>query len=99
MALTSEEWAKIASKCDNDPSQLMTPQERYAFLIANVREEDIARIYDIRSTQGGRRKRKLLSEVLEWDNTETYERPPSGRALEDLVLECVDAGIELADYL
>lgn len=46
-----------------------------------------------------RRKSRHLSDVLDWDNMETYERPPSGRALEDLVLECVDAGIDIELYL
>lgn len=98
MTITPEQWTQL-SKCDNDLSHLMTARERNEFLRSHASEDDIAKIYDIRSTAGGRRKRKLTSDALTWDNLEHYERPISGRALEDLVLECIDAGIDIDLYL
>ncbi len=99
MALSDEEWAKLSDEIKSAAPSLMSPDERKALLEAHAPELYLkAQKRSVRAFQCSLNKHPAYS--LEYEESEDfYSRPPSGRALEDLVLECVAAGIKLEDYL
>lgn len=100
MTISAEEWAKLEQEMIVDrASHLMGANERKQLLQKHTPELYLkAQHRTVRAHQRRLNKRPVLS--LEFEESENfYSLPASGRALEDLVLECIDAGIELDDYL
>lgn len=97
MTITPEEWDRLNNENRGSDSFLMGAAERQEFLMQHAPELYLkAQKRTIRAYQRRSNKQPVASLEFE-ESTNFYDG--SYRALEDLVLECVDAGIEVLLYL
>lgn len=96
MSLSPEQWARLEDELRDRGSSLMGAKERFKFFKEHSTEEEFLKNWGARTYEGGLKKRRTIN-ITEDEN---YRGWSGGiRALEDLVLECVDAGVNLDDYL
>jgi len=97
MTISEADWKKLEHEAPPRNSSLMTAEERKNFLQIHAPELYLkAQHRSVRAHQRRLNRKPLLS--LEFEESERFY-DSSDRALEDLVLECIDAGVSIDDYL
>jgi len=101
MTLTDEEWTKLENECRSQYLPIQSRDELRSHFEANQQPQVIQSVtveseIKIRDELGFKPRRKGTMHIL-------YEESSflvgGMRDLEDLILECVDAGINVSDYL